>query len=250
MRNPFVRQPEQPFLSPLGRQRRFPAVVAAPLVLTVCGGVALVIAFGALFGLQLRGDRQIVAAAEIADAPADPAQPAAAPQAMAAVAAEEPEEEQEDEPALVTALPQATALTELGEPVLEPILPQPDAAAAAAALAGDPPDPGPTAAIPPSLPAEISALVPVPRPAPPAVQAAAVEARAADSEAAGNGTAGLRPAVVSQAVNMRAAPKKGAQVVMVIPRGAAVDAEADCSWCEIRYQGRTGFVYRSFVSYR
>ena len=37
------RRPQQPFLSPLGRQRRMPSL-AAPLVLSVCGGVVLVLA--------------------------------------------------------------------------------------------------------------------------------------------------------------------------------------------------------------
>lgn len=247
MRNPFIRQPEQPFLSPLVRQRRFPAV-AAPLLLTVCGGVALVIAFGTLFGLQLGGGQPTIAQPTIAMAEEIGGDPAEAGQPAATVAVET----RKEEPALVTALPQAAA--EQREPVLEPILPPAEAVAEAGAeataLAGDPPDPGPTAAIPPSLPAEISALVPAPRPAPPAVRAIAAETQAAAGNNATPSAIGLRPAVVNQAVNMRAAPNKGAQVVMVVPGGAAIDAETDCGWCEIRYQGRSGFIYRSFVKYR
>lgn len=241
MRNPFVRQPEQAFLSPLVRQRRFPSV-AAPVVLTVCGGVALVVAFGGtLFGLQSRGGQPMVAAAEVGDEPA-----AFAPQIPAIASAPADEEE----PALVTALPQA-APTGDGDAMLEPILaPAEDGIETAlsdASADGDLPDSGPTAAIPPALPAEISALAPEPRPAPPAVQAVA---QAAGDGAAGRTGVGLRPAVVNRAVNMRAAPNKGGKVLMVVPGGAAIDAETDCSWCEIRYQGRSGFIYKSFVDYR
>jgi hypothetical protein len=248
VRNPFIRQPEQPFLSPLGRQRRFPAV-AAPLVLTVCGGVALVVAFSTLFGLQLRGGGSAsTAIEEISGAPVETALPAIAAQAPVSVAVDRAEEE----PALVTALPEED-VSEQGEPVLEPILPRVEVSGEVLTLSGNPPDPDPTAAIQPALPAEISALVPAPRPAPPAVQAAAVEARTPARNDAGNTPAsatGLRSAVVNQAVNMRAAPNKGGQVVMVVPGGAAIDAETDCGWCEIRYQGRTGFIYKSFVNYR
>lgn len=243
MRNLFVRQPQQPFLSPLVRQRRFPAV-AAPLALTVCGGVALVIAFGTLFGLQLGGGRPPVAVAEAGDEPTGTGQAVAAPQSMAAVSGERPEEE----PALVTALPQAPSAGE-GEPVLEPILPREEAGTEATALSDDLPDPGPTAAIPSPRPDGITALVPEPRPAPPAVRATDAATQAATGKAAAN-PAGLRPAVVNQAVNMRTAPDKRAEVVMVVPGGAAIDAETDCGWCEIRYQGRAGYIYRSFVNYR
>lgn len=241
MRNPFVRQPEQAFLSPLVRQRRFPSV-AAPVVLTVCGGVALVVAFGGtLFGLQSRGSQPMAVEVEIGDEPA-----AFAPQAPAIASAPADEEE----PALVTALPQAAPAGD-GDAMLEPILaPAEDGIETAlsdASADGDLPDSGPTAAIPPALPAEISALAPEPRPAPPAVQAAT---QAAGNGAAGRNGAGLRPAVVNHAVNMRAAPNKGGEVLMVVPGGAAIDAATDCSWCEIRYQGRAGFIYKSFVDYR
>lgn len=37
---------------------------------------------------------------------------------------------------------------------------------------------------------------------------------------------------------------------MVVPASAQIEAETDCGWCEISYQGRTGFVYKSFISYR
>lgn len=243
MRNLFVRQPQQPFLSPLVRQRRFPAV-AAPLALTICGGVALVIAFGTLFGLQLGGGQPPVAVAEAGGEPAGAGQAAVAPQSVAVVSGERPEEE----PALVTALPQAAPAGE-GEPVLEPILPREEAGTEATAFSGDLPDPGPTAAIPSPRPSGITALVPAPRPAPPAARAVDAATRAATGNAAAN-PVGLRSAVVNQAVNMRTAPNKRAEVVMVVPGGAAIDAETDCGWCEIRYQGRTGYIYRSFVSYR
>ena len=40
------------------------------------------------------------------------------------------------------------------------------------------------------------------------------------------------------------------QVVTVVPASAQIEAEANCGWCEISYQGRTGFIYKSFINYR
>ncbi len=243
--NPFrSRRPQQPFLSPLGRQRRVPSL-AAPLVLSVCGGVALVLAFGTLFGLQPRGMPTMMASSDIDVTPAA-AEPQVEPEPIVA-SAPEPEIPAE-EPALVTALPDAP-MTDAGEAILEPIVPQPETAA----VAGIVPDPGPTAAIPPALPAEITAFAPQPRPAAPAEQPARNDAPTATARAQpeprANGSA-MRAATVRQAVNLRAAPNKGGQVVMVVPASAQIEAEANCGWCEISYQGRTGFIYKSFINYR
>jgi len=236
VRNPFSSsQAPQPFLSPLGRQRRLPAV-AVPAVLTVCGGVALVVAFGALFGLQPSGVSSIAAGPDVAEA-------RAAPQARTVAVEREPEKPaQEDEPALVTALPQSQlAETEDGEVVLEPVL----AEGGEADLAPDSDlvpnaDSERTAAIEPALPAEITAFAPQPRPTPPSPASAA--SPAADSA--------KRVAVVKRAVNMRAAPNGRAQVLTVVPASSEIRAEAGCSWCEIDYQGRSGFIYKSFIDYR
>ncbi|MCO5145277.1 MAG: hypothetical protein M9895_03745 [Aquamicrobium sp.] len=221
--------------------------LAAPLVLSVCGGVALVLAFGTLFGLQPRGLPTMMTSSDI-DVTSAAAEPQAEPE-PAIAAAPEPEGGPAEEPALVTALPDAPT-NDAGEAVLEPIAPQPETAA----LADVVPDPGPTAAIPPALPAEITAFAPQPRPANPAEQPARNDAPAAPARAqpepARAGGSAMRAATVRQAVNLRAAPNKRGQVVMVVPASAQIEAEANCGWCEISYQGRTGFIYKSFINYR
>lgn len=215
-----------------------------PLVLSVCGGVALVLAFGTLFGLQPRALPTLMASAEIDVTPAA-AEPRAEPGPAAAAAAPRAPAE---EPALVTALPDAPT-TDAGEAILEPIAPAPQAAADAVV-----PDPDPTAAIPPALPAEITAFAPRPRPAGPGERPARNDDGDAPTAAAQPGPArngaAMRAATVRQAVNLRAAPDKNGQVVMVVPASAQIEAEANCGWCEISYQGRTGFIYKSFINYR
>lgn len=234
VRNPFSSiQAQQPFLSPLGRRRRLPAI-AAPVVLTVVGGVALVAAFGTImFGLQPSGVSSVAAGLEVAEAQAE------TPQPRTVTVEREREKPEEEEPALLTALPQSP-ITETGEVVLEPVPAQADASGDDAPAADA--DQALTAAIP-ALPAEITAFAPQPRPAaPPATQAA--------SSAASAGDASMRTAVVRRAVNMRAAPNGRAQVLTVVPASSEVRAETDCSWCEISYQGRSGFIYKSFIDYR
>lgn len=233
MRNPFsFSRAQQPFLSPLGRQRRLPAI-AVPALLMLFGGVALVVTFGtALFGLQPSGIAAGPAAGpEVAEARIETPQPR-----TVTVEREMPAEE---EPALVTALPQSP-ITETGEVVLEPV-PAQEAAGDDTARVSDS-DQAPTAAIP--LPAEITAFAPQPRPAtPPANPAASPAATPA-------GNASMRAAVVRRAVNMRAAPNGGAQVLGVVPGSSEISAETNCGWCRIDYQGRSGFIYKSFIDYR
>jgi hypothetical protein len=223
VRNPFSSsQAPQPFLSPLGRQRRLPAV-AVPAVLTVCGGVALVVAFGALFGLQPSGVSSIAAGPDVAEA-------RAAPQARTVAVEREPEKPAQED-----------AETEDGEVVLEPVLAEggeADLAPGSDSVLNA--DSERTAAIEPALPAEITAFAPQPRPTPPSPASAA--SPAADSA--------KRAAVVKRAVNMRAAPNGRAQVLTVVPASSEIRAEAGCSWCEIDYQGRSGFIYKSFIDYR
>lgn len=58
-----------------------------------------------------------------------------------------------------------------------------------------------------------------------------------------------RTVSVNDAVNMRAAPRSGSRVILVVPDGAKVSMAAGCKdWCRISYNGRTGYVYRSFVA--
>lgn len=53
---------------------------------------------------------------------------------------------------------------------------------------------------------------------------------------------------VTAAVNMRSSPKKGSGVLTVVPAGSAVNVLSCDGWCQISYNGRTGWIYKNFLS--
>ncbi|MBO6903117.1 MAG: SH3 domain-containing protein [Rhizobiaceae bacterium] len=57
-------------------------------------------------------------------------------------------------------------------------------------------------------------------------------------------------AIATNWVNMRTGPSDDADVLMVVPGGANIQAETGCSWCAVSYDGRDGYIYKSFISYR
>lgn len=254
VQNPFRSTPtDKPFLSPLGQRRTVPAI-AAPLALTVIGGVVLVAAFGAMVGVQSKP--------AIPDAP-----PAvlhdAAPEAAAAAAlpAQASTGNRTDEPALVTASPEPPLAAGQAVPAIPRATGFVPLGTTAPAL---PPTPERTAAIPRVVPAGVPAVasdIPV---AETDDEIAALEEEQArennDSlgeDAAGSAesaaappAAGMRPAIVTSAVNLRASPDNDAQVVKVLPDGADIQAEDDCGWCRASHGGVTGYVYKSFIEYR
>jgi hypothetical protein len=63
----------------------------------------------------------------------------------------------------------------------------------------------------------------------------------ADTDGAG------RTAHVKTAVNMRASPDQDAKVLTVVPAKASVNVIECKSWCKIAFDGREGWVYKSFV---
>lgn len=75
----------------------------------------------------------------------------------------------------------------------------------------------------------------------------AIEADDTDRPSADVGRAANRTATIASAVNMRAKGAKGARVIGVIPRGATVGLVGCDSWCEVIYEGRRGFIYKSFL---
>lgn len=58
----------------------------------------------------------------------------------------------------------------------------------------------------------------------------------------------LSPAKATQYVNMRAAPADDATVLTVVPANATIEAETDCRWCEVTYNGKTGYIFQSFIA--
>lgn len=84
-----------------------------------------------------------------------------------------------------------------------------------------------------------TSAIPAPRPA--------VKAIEPEPPAVVDGREPTRTATIARAVNMRARGTKGARVLGVIPQGATVGL-VDCGgWCEVIYEGRRGFIYKSFI---
>lgn len=60
----------------------------------------------------------------------------------------------------------------------------------------------------------------------------------------------MRQAWTSDAVNFRAQPGTDAEILGVVPRGAAIEASADCmSWCAVSYDGRHGWIFKDYVRF-
>lgn len=58
----------------------------------------------------------------------------------------------------------------------------------------------------------------------------------------------LAPARTNAWVNMRAGPDNDAEVLTVVPGGAELRARTGCAhWCEVVYEGRRGYIYKSFI---
>lgn len=57
----------------------------------------------------------------------------------------------------------------------------------------------------------------------------------------------LKPARVVSWVDMRSRPRDGASTIMVVPAEARVQAETNCGWCAVEYEGKRGFIYKKFL---
>lgn len=253
MNNPFRQnQLQTPFLSPLTRCRQPLPSIAAPFAVIIIGGLALVLVAGATFsGIVTK-----------ASGPASAGQ-----QQLAAIPAE-------------TTTSPAQAL-QTSDPLLRPendeAVPTPPVETTAQKQ-----DFGSTAAIKPAstAPAHVAqeadslalsfnapiaesegdiALLEVIKMEPlPADEASTSELQQDEPQdiksspavvAHASSASGLKPASVNGAVNLRAAPNKNGEVLLVIPAGARIEAQSDCGWCAASYDGNQGFVYKSFISY-
>ena len=236
MKTPFDLSGGQPLLSPLGRQTgwkqrlrslfdRLPPV-AAPLAFTLAGGVAII----ALVASLLAGDPAENNAAAPAPSPAETAEPTPPPPA---------------------AEPAAFSVAELAA------MKVPDPASLTAISPAER-----TASIPPAMPG--GTFVPVVAVAESAAEIEALEAIQREEVADDIGvpsseeTAAIPsadampptvPATTTKWVNMRAGPGDDAEILEVVPALASVDAEAGCDWCAVSYEGRAGYIYKSFLSY-
>lgn len=57
----------------------------------------------------------------------------------------------------------------------------------------------------------------------------------------------LGAASVNRYVNLRAGPADEAAILVVVPAGAKVEAEQNCEWCVVSYNGQRGYIYKSFL---
>lgn len=224
MKKPFrtTRTGDHPFLSPLAAQHglrarwrgiaaRLPDA-ALPIAFMLAGGIALV----ALLGTLLAGGPQ-----------------GPAPETIAATT-------RAPSPTLPEPKPASSP------PVPEPVQATPDPARTASILAAIP---DPEALLPKvdvaETEREIAALE--------AIQRREVEADVgapAQQATASLETENMRAATTTNYVNMRASANDDAEIIQVVPALAAIEAEDDCNWCAVVYEGRTGYIYRSFISYR
>ena len=53
---------------------------------------------------------------------------------------------------------------------------------------------------------------------------------------------------VTAAVKLRSGPAKGSGVLTVVPAGSAVNVLSCNGWCQVAYNGRTGWVYKNFLA--
>ena len=77
---------------------------------------------------------------------------------------------------------------------------------------------------------------------------AALSGAPAEDEAEPEVASNLEPATAAQYVNMRSGPADDANIVTVVPANASIEAETDCRWCEVSYNGQKGYIFQSFIA--
>jgi len=205
----------------------------AHLVIAAVGTVALLaVAAVALWLAMPAGERQAFAEAKVDPQPAIAA-PATGVPASDVTAQASPQPEPSVETASVAEQPEAP-MTQTEVPELDP---QAAAAIAAPAVEGDQETSPPIEAgqEPPPQEMPLMAAIPTPRPTLPSA------ASAPDKPSTKTSGHTLK------AVTMRSGPKSGASAIDTVPAKTAIEVISCGKWCEIVYEGKRGFVYKSFV---
>ncbi|MFD1981674.1 SH3 domain-containing protein [Mesorhizobium newzealandense] len=101
--------------------------------------------------------------------------------------------------------------------------------------AGSHPDGAKTAAIP-----AVQPLVPSEQPA--AAEGDGSQAKAKPGKVAAAGTGRIL-----RAVTMRSSPKKNATAIATVPARTSVQVMSCKKWCQITYNGKTGWIYKSYI---
>jgi len=131
-----------------------------------------------------------------------------------------------------TAFAEPTAENDASTALSAVAAPAPASETAADAKKPDDKDGAQTAAIPEAQPQVPDAQ--------PADSATDPKPKAHKVNAAGNGR-------ILRAVTMRSGPKKGAGAIATVPARASVQVMSCKQWCEIIYNGKRGWVYKSYV---
>ncbi|WP_250888998.1 SH3 domain-containing protein [Mesorhizobium sp. dw_380] len=151
----------------------------------------------------------------------------AAPTPTAAGQAPSQTEKTPDKPATAAAFAQSAAGTDAATELAKVAAPTPAAASN--------PDGAQTAAIP-----EVQPQAPEQQPATAGDEGSKVNAKPSKVAAAGNGR-------ILRAVTMRSGPKKNAAAIATVPAKTSVQVMSCTKWCQIVYNGKTGWVYKSYI---
>ncbi|TPM39159.1 SH3 domain-containing protein [Mesorhizobium sp. B2-3-4] len=133
-----------------------------------------------------------------------------------------------DQPATAAAFAQPSANSDAASELAKVAAPQ-------AAPGGSKPDGAQTAAIP-----AVQPQAPQQKPANAQGDDGTVKAKPRKVAAAGSGR-------ILRAVTMRSAPKKGAAPIGTVPARTSVQLMGCKQWCEIVYNGKRGWVYKSYI---
>ncbi|RUU14636.1 SH3 domain-containing protein [Mesorhizobium sp. USDA-HM6] len=91
-----------------------------------------------------------------------------------------------------------------------------------------------------------TAAIPDAKPQVPDAQTAATEDAAQDQPKPQQVSAGANGRIL-RAVTMRSGPKKGAAAIVTVPAKSSVQVMGCKKWCEIVYNGKHGWVYKTYV---
>ena len=92
-----------------------------------------------------------------------------------------------------------------------------------------------------------TAAIPAVQPQVPAQQPAATEGDGSQANAKPRKVAAAGTGRILRAVTMRSAPKKNAAAIVTVPAKTSVQVMSCKQWCQITYNGKTGWIYKSYI---
>ena len=92
-----------------------------------------------------------------------------------------------------------------------------------------------------------TAAIPAVQPQVPAQQPAAAEGDGSQANAKPRKVAAAGTGRILRAVTMRSGPKKNAAAIVTVPAKTSVQVMSCKQWCQITYNGKTGWIYKSYI---